>query len=211
MARCLATGQEVVLSTPNVPEHSNYVMFDIEGLPPHLDDLEKTHLWGLQVYGARPGPYYGAAAGFGEEGDREGWEGFLANARAIFDEYGDLPFIHWHHYERVRLDMYMRRHGDRDGVAARIRRNLLDLLPVTQAAIALPLPSYSLKVIEKYIGFNRSQDEYGGQWAMAKYIEAVETESAAERAAIMDEILAYNREDLAATWAVLQWLKTKRC
>ena len=46
---------------------------------------------------------------------------------------------------------------------------------------------------------------------MAKYIEAVETESAAERAAIMDEILAYNREDLAATWAVLQWLKTKRC
>ena len=84
-------------------------------------------------------------------------------------------------------------------------------MPVTQAAIALPLPSYSLKVIEKYIGFNRSQDEYGGQWAMAKYIEAVETESAAERAAIMDEILAYNREDLAATWAVLQWLKTKRC
>ena len=44
---------------------------------------------------------------------------------------------------------------------------------------------------------------------MAKYIEAVETEDAAERTAIMDEILAYNREDLAATWAVLQWLKSK--
>jgi len=209
MANCLATGREIVVSTPNVPALPNYVMFDVEGLPPHLDDLEKTYLWGLQVYGAMPGPYHGATAAFGEEGDREGWEGFLTNARATFDEYGDLPFVHWHHYERVHLDLYVRRHGDRDGVAARIHRNLLDLLPITQDAVALPLPSYSLKVIEEYVGFKRTQEEYGGQWAMAKYIEAVETEDAAERAAIMDAILAYNREDLAATWAVLQWLKSK--
>jgi len=52
-------------------------------------------------------------------------------------------------------------------------------------------------------------DEYGGDWAMAKYIEATETEDAGQRAQVLDQILAYNREDLEATWAVLKWLKSK--
>ena len=73
----------------------------------------------------------------------------------------------------------------------------------------MPLPSYSLKVIEKYIGFKRTQDEYGGNWSMAQYIEATETEDAATREELMDTIRTYNREDLAATWAVLQWLMKK--
>ncbi len=72
------------------------------------------------------------------------------------------PFVHWHHYERVHLDMYIDRFGDPKGVAARVKENLLDLLPITQRSIALPLPSYSLKVIEQYIGFERTQKEYGG-------------------------------------------------
>jgi predicted RecB family nuclease len=67
----------------------------------------------------------------------------------------------------------------------RVETNLLDLLPVTREAIALPLPSYSLKVIEHYIGFRRTQDEYGGAWSMATFIEA------------------------DATWAVLEWLRAK--
>ena len=52
-----------------------------------------------------------------------------------------------------------------------------------------------------------SRDEYGGKWAMAKYIEAVETEDTNVRQEIIDKISKYNEEDLAATWAVFQWLK----
>jgi predicted RecB family nuclease len=43
---------------------------------------------------------------------------------------------------------------------------------------------------------------------MARYIAATETEDGAARAVIMDEILAYNREDLEAIWAVTRWLRT---
>ena len=39
---------------------------------------------------------------------------------------------------------------------------------------------------------------------MAQYIEAVETEDESKRQAIMDKILVYNKEDLEATWAVLE-------
>jgi len=66
-----------------------------------------------------------------------------------------------------------------------------------------------LKVVEKYVGYKRTLDEVAGDWAMAKYIEAVETQDLGVRNDIMAQILDYNREDLEATWAVLEWLKSK--
>src|ERR1017187_3991186 len=99
--------------------------------------------------------------------------------------------------------------GDPTGVAARVLRNLLDLLPVTKKAIVLPLPSYSLKEVEKYVGFKRTMDDYGGSWAMAKFILATETDDQTKRDSLMEEILRYNEDDLAATWAVFEWLRKK--
>jgi predicted RecB family nuclease len=133
-----------------IPQALNYAIFDLEGLPPQLDELEKIYLWGLQVYGTEPSEYLGATAGFEPYGDREGWEAFLNNARRILDAYGDdIPFVHWHHYERLKLEMYVDRYGDREGVAARVGANLFDLLPATRDSVALPLSSYSLKAVER--------------------------------------------------------------
>jgi predicted RecB family nuclease len=64
-------------------------------------------------------------------------------------------------------------------------------------------------VIEGHVKFQRTQDEYGGTWAMAQFILATETDDETERSARMAEILKYNEEDLAATWAVFQWLRGK--
>ncbi len=204
-ARSLATKSEILLQQPAFPPSANYVMFDCEGLPPQLDELDKVYLWGLQVFGETPGPYQGATGGFGVDGDRQAWEAFLTGAGDIFDRYGDIPFVHWHHYERVKIDAYIKRFGP-NLTADRVKANLVDLLPITRKSVVLPLSSYSLKVVERYVGFERTLEEYGGDWAMAKYIEATETENEAERAALMKQILDYNREDLESTWAVLQWL-----
>jgi predicted RecB family nuclease len=45
---------------------------------------------------------------------------------------------------------------------------------------------------------------------MATLIEATETNDKKRRAALMKNILKYNEEDLAATWAVLEWLRGKK-
>jgi len=82
--------------------------------------------------------------------------------------------------ERVHIDMYVLRYGDPAGIAARVLGNLLDLLPITKNSVILPLPSYSLKVVEQYVGFERTQDEYGGSWAMAQFILATETNDESE-------------------------------
>jgi len=208
MPKCCAA-ERSILSPADIPVHDNYAMFDLEGMPPYLDELEKIYLWGMQVYGKRPSEYVGVTAGFGANGDREGWEVFLASSKKLFDDYGDIRFVHWHHYERVHIEQYVDRYGDPEGVAARVLANLLDLLPITKGAIALPLPSYSLKVVEEYVGFKRTQDEFGGSWAMAQFILATETEDEVERNQRMGEILKYNEEDLAATWAVFEWLRSK--
>jgi predicted RecB family nuclease len=75
--------------------------------------------------------------------------------------------------------------------------------------VQLPLPSYSLKVVEKHVRFERKQVAGGGDWAMAQFILATETGDEAERNALMVGILKYNEEDLAATWTVFEWLRGK--
>ena len=209
-AQALTAKHPILLSAPAIPEHPNYAMFDLEGMPPHLDELEKVYIWGLQVFGEDPGPFLAATSGFAPYGDREGWESFLGNAEEIFDRHGDVPFVHWATYERTKLDLYLGRYGDRRGVADRVKNNLLDLLPVAQESVALPVPSYGLKQVEQIAGFQRTLDEYGGDWSIARYIEATETHNQTLRTEIMEEILAYNREDLEATWAILLWLQGLR-
>lgn len=201
--------QEIVLSAPAIPPHKNYVMFDLEGMPPHLDELDKIYLWGAQVFGENPSEFKVALSGFGIDGDRDGWLAFLANAKQILETYGDIPFVHWAPYEQTYLRRYAERFGDAEGIAAHVGANLLDLLTVTRNSVVLPLPSLSLKVVEDYVGFERKEAEYGGAWAMATFIEATETSDEENRKQLMDKIIAYNKEDLEATWAVFEWLRGK--
>jgi predicted RecB family nuclease len=208
-AEAMEKNQEIVLAAPAIPAHKNYVMFDLEGMPPHLNELDKIYLWGAQVYGEKPSEFTCAVSGFGPYGDKECWINFLTNAKGIFDTYGDIPWVHWAPYEQTYLRRYAERFGDAEGIAARVEANLLDLLTVTRDSLVLPLPSFSLKVVEDYVGFERKEAEYGGAWAMATFIEATETTDEGKRKELMDKILAYNKEDLEAMWAVFQWLRAK--
>lgn len=208
-AEAMERGEERILAAPAIPQLPNYAMFDLEGMPPHLDELDKIYLWGAQVFGEKPSEFKPTVSGFGPDGDREGWIAFLHGAKKIFEHYGDIPFVHWSSYEKTNLGKYIQRHGDVDGTAARVIANLLDLFALTRESIILPVPSFSLKVIKQYVGYRRKQEECDGQWAMATFIEATETCDEEKRRELMDEILAYNQEDLEAMWAVFQWLRTK--
>lgn len=209
-AEVMEKQEEKILAIPAIPQLPNYVMFDLEGMPPQIDELDKIYLWGTQVFGDKPSDFMPAVSGFGPNGDKEGWLAFLENAKRIFELYGDIRFAHWASYEKTYVLKYIQRYGDVDGTAARVVANLLNLLTVAQKSIILPVPSFSLKVIEQYVGYKRKQAEYGGQWAMAMFIEATETSDERKRKQLMIEILTYNREDLEATWAVFQWLRSKK-
>ncbi|MGA9184089.1 MAG: TM0106 family RecB-like putative nuclease [Candidatus Acidiferrales bacterium] len=210
-AMAMESGQERVLALPAITAAANYAIFDLEGMPPHLDDLGKIYLWGVQVFGERPGDFMPAVAGFGADGDRAGWMDFLANAARIFEEYGEnIRFVHWADYEATHVKEYIERYGDGGGVGGRVLAVLLDLRRIAEKCVELPLPSYSLKVVEQYVKYARKQEDFGGRWAMAKFIEATEASDEAERARLIDQIVEYNREDLEATWAVFEWLRARK-
>ena len=208
-AEAIVEKRDLLIQPLAVPDVANYVMFDLEGVPDRLDPLAPIYIWGLQVFGENPGKFMPAIAPFGADGDKAGWEAFLARSQEIFAEHGDVPFIHWAKYERARVDAYTARFGDPNGVAARVRRNLVDLQVETEAALVMPIPSYSLKVVEQYIGYQRTQEEFGTNWSIQQYMEALASNDEAVRQKIMSGLLKYNQEDLEATWATLCWAKKR--
>ena len=206
-AEARLTGNVLPLAPFGVKDSPNYVVFDIEGLPPYADEGTMAYIWGIQVFGEDGGPFTPAVAGFDDDGDRQGWHDFLANCRTVFERYGDIPFLHWASYEKARINEYVDRYGDPDGTAARVLSCLTDLYTLTVRAFALPIPSYSLKQVEGLAGYTRSMEDYGGDWSIVQYMNARASENPSERQAIIDAIALYNREDLEATWAVFQWLR----
>lgn len=206
-ARAMKEKRNILIKKIDLPSYNNYVMFDLEGIPPYLDDLEKIYLWGVQVFGENNSSYLPALAPIEDEGDYKGWENFLKNSQKIFANYGDIPFIHWASYEKTKIKLYLQRYGDIEGLAKRVLKNLVDLCALVKKSLILAEPSYSLKVVERVAGFKRTQEEYGGNWAIAKYIEAVETEDRRIRKGIIEKILKYNQEDLKATWEAFKWFK----
>lgn len=228
-AKAISARSHIKIGEIGIPQSEHYVMFDLEGMPPLQQSNEKIYLWGLKLFGSdgsngfngtsvpnclsRPNDksaYRASIAPFNKEGDRTAWFRFLDNANAIFEQIGNAPFIHWHHFERSKMKMYLERFGDQSGIAGRIIDNMIDLLPIMQSTMALPLPTYGLKAVEKYVGFKRSQKAYGGDWAIAKFIHATETGDEDARNALLDEILVYNEEDLDALWTVFRWLQKSR-
>jgi len=174
-AEALKTKKHRLIKPLKLPVSRNMVMFDLEGLPPQFDELDKIYLWGTQVFGEDPGDYLPSLAGFGDDGDREGWHKFMENSNAILKKYGDIPFIHYTHYETAKVKSYISRYGDPNGIAQRVLDNCVDLHKIIHDSLVLPEYSYSLKVIEKRAGFKRVMEEYGGVWSIVQYIRAIET------------------------------------
>ena len=159
-AEAFLTGQPVVIETPDLPDPARCVFLDLEGLPPYLDELEKIYLWGIKDYRGDAARFSPALADFGPEGDRAGWERFLAIAAGLLAATPDLKFIHWGSYERTAIERYRNLYGGE--VADRVLANLVDLLSVTRASIVLPVPSYGLKSVEKLAGYERKLADYQG-------------------------------------------------
>lgn len=206
-AEAYRSGTIIQVKALELPRAANLVMFDVEGIPPHLEHAEKTYLWGLKVFGEKPSPHLVVLAEVGVDGDERGWRGFLEHSKRIFTEYGALWLVHWSPYERTQVRKYVGRYGDPDGTAARVLESLYDLHPVVGGSLVIPVPSYGLKLIEQVAGYERQMPEAGGKWSMATYIEAVETEDPARAVELIGDIVRYNEEDLDALWAVYQWLR----
>ncbi len=207
MAQAMLSNKPLLKKDPQLPETPHWMMFDLEAVPARPGQPEKVYLWGMHLKGERDENLQLISTTMNRQADRDNWFDFLEQCSTIFDTYGEMPFVHWGNFESYCLKLYVKRFGDRHGVAQRIQRNLLDLFQVLKNTAVIPLPSYSLKVIEKYVGFERSDQDTGGYWSVVNYLKSVNTKNAARREEIMEQLLTYNASDLEAMWQVMCWFE----
>ncbi|KJS13233.1 MAG: hypothetical protein VR67_05525 [Peptococcaceae bacterium BRH_c8a] len=202
-------GQKPELPTGFSPYQRPVVIFDIEDDPFDPDLGVRVYLWGVLISGQ--GGLQQTNLFFAEpgiEGDEKGWFDFLNYAFQVFENHGEIPFIHYSAHERTMVNKYIERYGDPCGIADRVLNNLWDMYPCIVRNLFLPVHSYGLKHLEKLVGFERSQADYGGLWSIIQYDKYVQAPTTDEAEAILTKILTYNAEDLAATLKVYEWLES---
>src|SRR5262249_17583122 len=106
--------------------------------------------------------------------------------------------------ERVALQRLIGEHGTREDELDDLLRGevFVDLYRVTRQALRLALGSYSIKKVEEFYAFGRTEDFGGGGGATVMFEEWIE----AGDPSILESIRAYNEEDSRSLYGLPRWL-----
>ncbi len=206
--KVLMSGQLEVVAQPEALPPGPVAYFDVESNPWDVGMETMVYLWGILLdrgNGSEP-EYWGEIAESGPDGDRDAWFAFLGKSRDLIAELGEVPFVHYSHYEQTQMKAYVQRWGDPNGVAGQVLGLLWDMQKkAVSGHLCLPVHSYGLKQVEKCAGFPRSQAEYGSLWSVGRYNAYLVSSDPAEQSSIRNELLSYNREDCLAMRHVQGW------
>lgn len=183
----------IKLGTPKFPESKTEIFFDIEG----ETNLGIDYLYGLWV---REDSNERFECFLAERPEDEGkmWKSFLDFMSGI----DDFTIYYYTSYEKTSMKKLFERHGGDEDTLNEIRENMIDLYPIVRNSVVLPLYSYSLKPIAKYLGHSWSSTKAGG--AQSIYWYSVWLETGDKK--ILDTIIEYNKEDCIATRVLKDWL-----
>ncbi len=168
--------------------------FDIEGDPEH----DVLYLFGVLVR---------------EQGGAETYRAFVAErpeveARAFgelldfFDSLPGAPVYHYHHYERAALRQLGQWHHVDAGRIATILSRLRDLHRDLSMSVVLPVYSYSLKAVAKYLGHAWRHPDASAAQSMYWYSSWLKTGDRRH----LDDAVEYNEDDCRATRVLKEWL-----
>jgi len=187
-----------------LPEPTPYdLAFDMESDPWALDEgLE--YLFGVLDVTGNYTPLW--AHDRAEEKQR--FEELVDLIIAHLDSNPDMHVYHYAGYEPNALKRLMGRHGTREAEVDRLLRGevLVDLYRVVKQSLMASRESYSLKDIEGlYMGPRSGAIAEAGSSIVAyeRWIDRHEQP-------ILDEIAAYNSEDLRSTLLLRDWLEARR-
>ena len=178
---------------PIFPRASTEIFFDIEGDPDH----DALYLFGVLVRSRRGEVYRSFLA---EKPELEG-KAFVASLE-FMERFPDAPIYHYHHYERSALERLVDLHGvSRERVDAILPR-LVDLNSLIHDCCYLPVSSYSLKVVARYLGFEWSQEDSSAVQSVVWFSSWLKS---GDRS-FLNRAIEYNADDCRATRVLKDWL-----
>lgn len=121
----------------------------------------------------------------------------MAKLFGILAKYRELPIVTWSGQSAELPQLRaLAKFLSIDGLTEAVARRHVDLLQFTQRNIRLPIPSYRLKNVAEYFGFEMSASLKDGLDATIKYRLLRTTKSRTRREHLRGQLEAYNCRDL---------------
>jgi len=181
------------------------IFFDMEGNP--LEDNGLEYLFGVAY--RRQGDYhYRSFWAHSRQEERMAFENFIDYVAAHFRKHPSAHIYHYGHYEETALKRLMSLHGTREAEVDNLLRTgkLVDLYKVVREGLLISEPGYSLKNIERFYAEDRGGDIQNAGASIVAYERWKET----GEQSLLQQIEAYNRDDVLSTVGLREWLLTLR-
>jgi predicted RecB family nuclease len=185
------------LNLATFPESPVELYFDIEAEP----SLNLACLHGVLVRDRirRTERFYPFLAEQPED-EAQAWQQVLQ----LMLHYPDAPIFHFCAYEVQAVRQLAARYGTPQEWIAPLIPRFVDLHLWVTGTVALPIESYTLKLIARWMGFEWRNTEANGAQAICWYSDWLDT---GDRN-LLDKIVEYNEDDCRATLHVKDWLGT---
>lgn len=184
-----------LLSKQQLPTAPIELYFDIEAAPEQnliylhgvlvVDRIRKTETF-----------YPLLAPSLAEE--QLAWEQFLE----LVGHYPDAPIFHFCPYEVQTVKRLGEHYGTPFESIAPLLTRFVDLHECVTRVAILPVESYALKPIARWLGFNWRDPEANGAQSICWYAQWIETGDPQ----YLEAILRYNEDDCRATYRIKDWL-----
>ncbi len=185
-----------VLSPQDLPSSEVELYFDIEAAP----DFDLVYLHGVLVvdHRAQTEEFHALLAETIHQ-ERKAWEQFID----LVQQYPHAPIYHFCPYEAQTARKLTQHYGSLSAIdLEKLLARFVDIHWCITEAVTLPVESYALKHIARWIGFDWRDSEANGAQSICWYNEWLES---GDRA-YLDAILRYNEDDCRATYCLKRWL-----
>lgn len=183
------------IQDPDLISHPIELYFDIEADP----NREIIFLFGILVVNTiqQTSEYHSILA---ENADEEAvtWERFLQ----FVMQYPDSPIYHFHKFEVDTCEKLGQQYGTQRRILKSILNRFIDLHQLVTTTVVLPVESYSLKNIARWMGFQWQNKEASGAQSIYWYSQWIQNQ---ERS-YLEAILQYNEDDCRATYHLKEWI-----
>lgn len=177
------------------PENVEFC-FDVEADPLH----DVSYLLGvLRIENGIPISYQALLAKDPAQ-EQEIWEQFLA----LMERDPQAPIYHFHEFEVRTCRKLALKYGTSQRQLQRLLKRFVDLDQVVTQSVVLPVESYSLKNMARWLGFAWQRADAGGAQSIVWYTQWLETRDPQ----VLGWLTAYNEDDCRATYVLKAWLAT---
>lgn len=184
-----------LLTEDELPTHAVELYFDIEAAP----EQNLVYLHGVLVVDRhqQTDTFYPLLA---DAPDQE--EAIWQKLWDLIWQYPDAPIFHFCPYEVQTVRRLAERYNDSLHDLDRVLDRFVDLHERVTRVATLPVESYALKPIARWLGFNWRDADANGAQSIYWYAQWLQT---GDRQ-FLDAIVRYNEDDCRATYRVKEWL-----